>query len=79
MNARLTKYIEFEQEDYKGKTKKWVFWNKKDGHICARVYWYGGWRKYVVELYGNGFYDWGFLRMLAEFSEQETLKQLGKL
>ena len=79
MNKRLAKYLEWvELDNYPKKTKRWHL-VAMDGPVgCVR--WYGGWRKYVFETFNaNDFFDWECLRMIAEFCEQETLKQLGKL
>lgn len=77
MNKRLAKYLEWVELDNAGKkTKRWhlVGLSGKVGEVK----WYGGWRKYVFYT-DEGFYDWDCLRMIAEFCEFETKKQLGKL
>ena len=74
---RLDKYIRLEQfGDKTKKTKKWLVLSKEV--CCGEIKWYGGWRKYVY-FHNKGHSDWDFLRYIADFCEQETLKQLNKI
>lgn len=74
MYERIKKYIEIsEVPNYAHKTKKWRIRNKDTGEILGRIEWYGGWRKYVYYNHiSEAYCDWDFLRMVADFCEQET-------
>lgn len=82
MTNRVDKYIKIVPQDIdpkRYKTKKW-FVLGRDGGIIGEIYWYGGWRKYVFEVYNaHDFFDWDFMQMVADFCEIETKKQLEKL
>lgn len=76
--TRVEKYISFKEISPLPKTRRWEVW-LNEAEIIGEVKWRGNWRKYAVELFGAAYYDWDCLRLLADFCEQETLKQLKKL
>lgn len=74
MSKRLDKYIEIVEDAQApgGKTKRWKIYNKLTKEVVGRIKWYGGWRKYVFYHEWNGYMDWDFMRMIADFCEQKT-------
>lgn len=82
MIKRLDKYIKIvEDKKHTGKTKLWWICLAADGEVVGTVKWYGGWRKYVYHYarQDTGFYDWDFMRTIADFCEEQTLKHYGKI
>lgn len=81
MFERVKKYVEIVPQDIdtkKYKTKKW-FVLIRGVDIAGEIIWYGGWRKYVFEQYeAHSFYDWDFLRYIADFCEAQTQAHYGK-
>ena len=43
----VSKYLEFEECEYAGKTQVFAVLSKKHGDILGKVRWYGPWRQYV--------------------------------
>lgn len=73
MSKRLDQYIEIVEVPNEGKrTKIWNIINKQTQEIVGLVKWYGGWRKYVYHHNDNGYSDWDFLRLIADFCETKT-------
>lgn len=82
MPKRLDKYIKIvEKPHHVGKTKIWYVCLADGGEVVGTIKWYGGWRKYVYHYQRNdvGFYDWDFMRWMADFCEEQTLKHYGKI
>lgn len=80
MIKRLDSYIGIKKDEkHPGKTKRWWIYSKPDGDILGQVKWYGGWRKYVYYNNTVGYSDWDFMRMIADFCEEQTLKHYGKI
>lgn len=78
MNERLKKYLEWVELDNIGKkTKRWHLLALK-GPV-GEIKWHGAWRKYCFFPFAETLFDWECMRMIAEFCEIETKKQLGKL
>ncbi|MHA2013343.1 MAG: hypothetical protein ACTSWG_13315 [Candidatus Helarchaeota archaeon] len=42
----MSKYLEFKQVPFKGKTKLFLVISKSSKDILARIKWYGAWRQY---------------------------------
>jgi len=43
----MSKYLEFKQVPYEGKTKRFEVISVKHGYSLGRISWYGAWRCYV--------------------------------
>ena len=43
----MSKYLEFRQVPYKGKTKRFEVISKSQGYAIAKIQWYSAWRQYV--------------------------------
>lgn len=43
----MSKYLEFKQVPFKGKTKRFEVISKLHGYSLGRISWYGQWRQYV--------------------------------
>lgn len=77
MNERLKKYIEIRELPRPGKkTKAWIIYLRANMEEIGIIKWHGGWRKYVLHHYQGGFYDWDYLRAMADFCEYATKEQL---
>lgn len=57
-----------------GKTKIWWVVNETTGQGCGHIRWHGAWRKYVYDTEDGGYFDWEFLRLVADFIEAKTLE-----
>lgn len=55
-----------------GKTKRWDILSR--GDKIGRVYWYGGWRKYVFQIDDAMYFDSSFLTTVANFLERANLE-----
>lgn len=68
------KYISFVEFPNPGKkTKMWqVRSTNSGGMFVGRIQWWGAWRKYVLLPFDGTVYDWGCMRMIAEFCERKT-------
>ena len=42
----MSKYLEFKQVPYEGKTKRFNIISKNSGDILGRISWYSPWRQY---------------------------------
>jgi hypothetical protein len=42
-----SKYLEFKQVPYEGKTKRFEVMSVKHGYSLGRISWYGAWRQYT--------------------------------
>ncbi len=71
-------FIEFRRFGHSksGLTKIWhVINTMQDDQLCGTIRWHGAWRKYVFDDSNEpGFYDWDFLRYVADFIETKTLE-----
>lgn len=43
----MSKYLEFKQIVYEGKTKRFEVISKSKGDLLGRIMWYGAWRQYI--------------------------------
>lgn len=43
----MSKYLEFKQVPYNGKTKRFEVISKNHGYSLGRISWYGNWRQYI--------------------------------
>lgn len=43
----MSKYIEFEEVPYEGKTKRFLVMSKSQAHPLGKIQWYPAWRQYV--------------------------------
>lgn len=71
------KYITVIELPHKGVTKKLQLVGK-DKQPFAMIRWYGGWRKYVCEFYGDSFIDSDVAREIAEMLYQLNQTHYGK-
>lgn len=63
-----------------GKTKIWCVVNTM-GELydeCGYIRWHGPWRKYVFQSPDDSFFDWDFLRLVADFCETKTAEHMAK-
>ena len=44
---RMSKYLEFKQVSYNGKTKRFKVISKNHGDVLGKISWYGAWKQYV--------------------------------
>lgn len=45
----MSKYLEFKQVPYKGKTKRFEVISKNNGYSLGRIMWYSNWRQYTFQ------------------------------
>jgi len=43
----MSKYIEFQEVPFKGKTKRYLIISKSDETPLGKIQWYSAWRQYV--------------------------------
>lgn len=43
----MSKYLEFEEIPFKGKTKRFEILSKQSKYVLGRIYWYPQWRQYI--------------------------------
>lgn len=76
MKNRAEKYIEFEEQPNPGKKSRiWLVIARKE-ECVGRIAWRGAWRKYVLEPLPNMVFDQDCMRLIADFCEDRTRKQL---
>lgn len=79
MANRAEKYIEIvpRGKSPTGKTGRWVVKRKGEAQPFGWIDWYGGWRKYVFHVAEGSYFDHDCLRMIADFIDMQTRKQMG--
>jgi hypothetical protein len=67
-----TTYLYLQENENKGKTRKWTVWNKMHGTDIGRIKWSTSFRKYAFFPYADTMYEQVCLREIADFIEYMT-------
>ncbi len=76
--SRQSKYIRFQEREWKGKTKRWTI-ETHMGVEIGQVHWHGAWRQYCFFPGPDTLYERVCLRTIADFCEAKTREHIGKL
>jgi len=68
----MNKYIQIKLVINSNKTNVWQVINKKRNTIIGVIKWYGGFRKYCFFPESDMIFDWGCLRVIADFCKEKT-------
>ena len=65
-----SKYLEFKQLNYKGRTKKFHVISKRAGVVLGKIYWWGAWRQYIFEPEKATVWNKDCLKNIQDFLKQ---------
>ena len=63
----MSKYLEFRQTPYEGKTKRFEIISIKHGDSLGRISWYGAWRQYTFSPNFNTVWNKDCLKDIQDF------------
>lgn len=72
------KYLNFEPEETKRKTKVWSVMNRDTGEYIGIVQWYSNWRQYCFEPFDSTVFAAGCLEEMVDFIKSEMAKRRKK-
>lgn len=68
----MSKWVEFREVVFKGKTRRWEVVTKEGGIVIGRIQWHGAWRRYTLAPAFPTVWEEQCLRDVAEFIETQT-------
>ena len=66
----MSKYLEFKQVPYEGKTKRFEVISKSHGYSLGRISWYGAWRQYIFSPAFKTVWNRDCLKDIQDFLQQ---------
>lgn len=66
----MSKYIEFKQIPFTGKTKRFNIMSKSSGNRLGRIYWYPHWRQYTFLPDDSTVWNKDCLKDIQDFLQQ---------
>jgi hypothetical protein len=66
----MSKYLEFKQVPYEGKTKRFEVISKLHGDVLGRISWHGAWRCYVFSPAFETIWNKDCLKDIQDFLQQ---------
>lgn len=71
----MTKYLEFKQVPFKGKTKRFEVISKNNGYSLGRISWYGAWRQYTFSPAFETIWNKDCLKDIQDFLENLMIER----
>lgn len=70
----MSKYLEFKQVPFEGKTKRFEIISINHGDILGRIYWYGAWRQYIFSTTFGTVWNTDCLKDIIDFLHELNME-----